>query len=153
MTCSDLCRSRASLNGKFHEAPINGLILTVNSALSAVESLLSPFTHRYPEACHKARHAVAHTSKLLQAMDDMTVPLTLVSFDASLSLTRDFSAGIIFQVVVVMGDHRKLNCVAVGGRWDRLVEQHNHAAEPPHRSRRNRRVGPDRDKYVCRCML
>jgi histidyl-tRNA synthetase len=113
-------------------------------ALSAVESLLSPYTHRYPDACHRARHAVAHTSKLLQAMDDMTVPLTLISFDASMSLTRDFSAGLIFQVVVVMGDHRKLNCVAVGGRWDRLVDQNTHSNEPPHRNRRHRRSGVDR---------
>jgi hypothetical protein len=44
----------------------------------------------------------------------------IVMFDPTLSLTGEYKVGLVFQVLVAMGD-KKLNCVAVGGRYDALV--------------------------------
>jgi len=90
--------------------------------LSQIGSLFLQLAKDRPHVYAKARRAINHLIQLLATLDDFAVPSNRLSFDASLSSTKEYRSGLVFQVVVVVSEAQvKRHCVALGGRYDDII--------------------------------
>jgi histidyl-tRNA synthetase len=90
--------------------------------ISQLGTHFSNFAKASPEVYVKAKRAIRHLFRLLTTLEEFTIDTSQVLlFDPALSLTGEYTSGLVFQVLLIMGD-KKLNCIAVGGRYDAVIQ-------------------------------
>lgn len=90
--------------------------------ISQLGTHFSNFAKASPDAYVKAKRAISHLFRLLRTLEEFSIDTSQVLlFDPALSLTGEYTSGIVFQVLLIMGD-KKLNCIAVGGRYDAVIQ-------------------------------
>jgi histidyl-tRNA synthetase len=90
------------------------------TTFTTLQSEISKYT-THSEALKRANRAIQHLSRLLNALEDLRISCSRVSFNASLFPAREFSSGLMFQIV--LSEPKRMPCLCIGGRYDKVVKQ------------------------------